>query len=530
MLCPKQSSDRRMATKKGRPYQCPLCASVFLAKNESTWEKELANHVKEAHRTGPNSKPYHCTICETNIKKWKRHAHRHRHTLALRQSQLGSTQKKSDTATVTVESVDPDISEMKDDVGSPTPHSNPPVCPDDKIEEKEENHSPTSFLNHLSWLKKYLPDKDPKLHREVRKEFEPRSEGKPLSFTTRELLRIWREGPVTEANVQKFLDLMNSPDFRKEDLVENTKSLQKEEKLSCPFPGQYEVLDQEKKTGVFCFDIIELLPFIFSDANLRRRCHFSYSLPRSGKISHPMNSEGAKEYHSFKVALQKHQGRKYDWLLLMNIFVDQFERSEVQKKKCWMISMTPANLPKNEYVKAKHKYVLAIVPCEGVDLDTILHEVVVKPLQRLERGIELSIGGETISACGSLHLLLGDHPGQSEVIGLIGPRAGYPDRFHVVHRNFLDLTRQSAAAAGIPFPQERDSLATLDLLDECVSSAQGGIKGPGSRSGAVPTATEAKETLRRQGLRPKRSCLWNLTWFRVNLFKRIGLCYMHCYV
>src|SRR5690606_22248176 len=121
--------------------------------------------------------------------------------------------------------------------------------------------------------------------------------------------------------------------------------------------------------------------------------------PLSGRISHPMNSEGAKDYHSFKVALEKKTGKKYDWLLLPNVFIDEFEKSETKKQKDWIISFCPANLSKREYLRAENKIVLCIVPATA-NLDVVLREVVVKPLQRLERGLQLTLSDCVVTACG----------------------------------------------------------------------------------------------------------------------------------
>ena len=54
---------------------------------------------------------------------------------------------------------------------------------------------------------------------------------------------------------------------------------------------------------------------------------------------------------------------------------------------------------------------VAIIP-QGVNLDEVIREIIVQSMRRLERGIQLTIGGEVRSFLGSLFCILGDHKGK----------------------------------------------------------------------------------------------------------------------
>ena len=55
---------------------------------------------------------------------------------------------------------------------------------------------------------------------------------------------------------------------------------------------------------------------------------------------------------------------------------------------------------------------IAVIP-QGVNLDEVIREIIVKSMQRLEGGVQLQIGEEVTSFLGSLFCILGDHKGTS---------------------------------------------------------------------------------------------------------------------
>jgi hypothetical protein len=86
--------------------------------------------------------------------------------------------------------------------------------------------------------------------------------------------------------------------------------------------------------------------------------------------------------------------------------------------------------------------------------------VVANPLRRLEQGVVLKrpTHGD-MNVCGSLYMMLGDHPGQAKASGLRGPLAQAPSRFSEAKKDDLDKI-------GGVLPPHRDSLATKKFLEE----------------------------------------------------------------
>jgi hypothetical protein len=86
--------------------------------------------------------------------------------------------------------------------------------------------------------------------------------------------------------------------------------------------------------------------------------------------------------------------------------------------------------------------------------------VVANPLMRLEQGtvIKRPTHGD-MNVCGSIYMMLGDHPGQAKAAGLRGPLAHAPSRFSEAQKAELDKLDGD-------LPALRDSIKTQKFLEE----------------------------------------------------------------
>ena len=534
---------------------CPLCNIGHV--------DDLNVHLKDKHAEhGKRVRKYWCFHCKQFIgkNKWRNHTRTQKHLqgqlqsniLEIMRREVANELQSSQSCTV-VNDYDPDHPQtytveamaQADTVSLTTSKATDSMDPPRRDHHSEtlrslrEQELSAEKLPSLIETEKPFELSDESMEENFRKEagetlsfrdrtlvegYGSRTPKRALSFTERELLRIFRQGPfMTEKTFGELMTLMKDPRFANEGVPNSMTGLKRLERLGVPFANLYQTL-QDGDKPVYFYDMLDVLGMVFSaDSGLYERGKFRYDYNR-GVIEHPVNSEGAKEFARYQRALEKVTKQNYDWNLLINIFVDEYDRASTQKRKSWVISCTPANLSKEDYLKMKNKYVLAIVPHDA-NLDQALAEVVVKPIRRLEQGTRLNIRGKEIRVCGGLHQILGDHPGQCKVLQLIGIGSDYPDRFRVVHKEHLDCTHFSDN-----IPPLRDALRTFELLHQLVTPASGTLgKGKNSRGKKrkLETASAATKELQLQGLRPEISSLWTLVWSRSNLFRRVGLCYLH---
>lgn len=216
---------------------------------------------------------------------------------------------------------------------------------------------------------------------------------------------------------------------------------------------------------------------LLEDPLIAPRLIFDYV--ESDVISHPCNSASWKEYQDYKDQVDIANNCVHR-LLMLRFFIDEYKQHRHRNNKVLGIYFSLANLPADLLQDSAFMYLLCLVPTKA-DMDNALEQVIVRRARQLERGVRVQVNGTDMPVVGSVDIICGDHPGQAEVSGLIGPRAFHPSRYSLAGKDELNITRFD----DIPLPTRRQSLPTYNLLCDLLS-------GP---------VTTARDTLRQYGLK-----------------------------
>jgi hypothetical protein len=354
----------------------------------------------------------------------------------------------------------------------------------------------------------------PEVERQLIKPGRPHGTQRPLSWTTR-FFAEWRQ-KVTDDAFNFLCWAVRQPEFDWQHFPRTLHRQKQVEEDGYPSlavwmticktkPGKRKK-DQKKRPriSVFFADIIELIAMIFGNSVLKESLITKYRGGENQIIEHPADTIGWLHLQS-KCDLLSLAHRKQYILVPVILMIDGYSKQGTLKQGSIAIFMTIANLPSSVLRSSQHKYLISLLPLNA-HLNNALKTIVVEPLRRLERGCTIHVGlGESLNICGSLYCLVGDHPGQAAVLGLVGPRGLYPCRHCLVKDDELHLLPQDGFSA----PQ-RDPVTTKHNLDEYKSLSR----------------STREKLLREQGLR-HYSALFELRWIQQDLFERVGICYLH---
>lgn len=106
---------------------------------------------------------------------------------------------------------------------------------------------------------------------------------------------------------------------------------------------------------VYYYSIIDLLRLLLADRNYVQGWHSSFE-ENKGNIEHPANADGFKELHAeLRRLYPSHK------LVLVNIFLDEYEQHKATKKNIYSIVMTIANVPLK--VTERNHFYIQLVNC-----------------------------------------------------------------------------------------------------------------------------------------------------------------------
>lgn len=161
--------------------------------------------------------------------------------------------------------------------------------------------------------------------------------GSKISFAASVLAEFKRTALVPRQDLQFLLNCLRDERWRKEDVPKSVYELKKEEAQAIHFPGQQQVVLDGKPINVFFFCPLDTIEILLSDDQVRKQSLWIYD-EKTKTISHPMHSNGAREYHELMEALQLLEYQKeseerrkiFQLLLLLNIFLDEYESLRVR--------------------------------------------------------------------------------------------------------------------------------------------------------------------------------------------------------
>eukprot|EP01088_Endostelium_zonatum_P009066 TRINITY_DN22256_c0_g1_i1.p1 TRINITY_DN22256_c0_g1~~TRINITY_DN22256_c0_g1_i1.p1 ORF type:complete len:664 (+),score=50.49 TRINITY_DN22256_c0_g1_i1:186-1994(+) len=236
-----------------------------------------------------------------------------------------------------------------------------------------------------------------------------------------------------------------------------------------------------------------------------------------GKIEHWLNSRAARRYSHITKLLATLYERSTkskipvaSWKMLLPVlFEDDYTVKTKRTKKQGGVYITLANFPSKKCGR-KRMFLLCILP-QGIDKLFALLDIIVRPLQNLERGIvmrNLKNRPGNHYFLGSLLALLGDHLGLSFLECITPPTSLTPCRFCLLLKWNIPLMHVGQLREPRLYPQVKKY---VDYLN----SAQRGLK------------ETYRNALTQQGFLGVVSPFWGLLWMRPNFFMHFAQCFLH---
>jgi len=178
----------------------------------------------------------------------------------------------------------------------------------------------------------------------------------------------------------------------------------------------------------------------------------------SDNISHPFNCEAWKEVENTLVIPEFQKDNKF---LMICIFVDEYKQQRTRNTLLTGIYMTLWNF---KQVNSSHgKFVVAILPPQ-VKINKVIEEIIVKPCLELEKGCKFNISIKkkiyTQIFFGTLYCINGDHMGQIEICGIVGPKGQSPSIYSLTKRETFNIAIEPGKDLKIRSAQIHEKIIT----------------------------------------------------------------------
>jgi hypothetical protein len=379
----------------------------------------------------------------------------------------------------------------------------PAVVDDDGVEEPSPHQSPAAPAGlqerrpYEVWQgvqRKELP-RPVELITSGKENFNPLTAPRGFSWTTQKLGQLVSEAGVSAATVDKFLAFLHSKEFDVNDLATTSDAVDRVMLATTPLTAVHEATLLSGK--IYYFNIIDIWAEVIAKHGLAAVRSTWIGLPAGVPRTEAWHSELWRDTERLFLDL-KAAGAK---LLFWDLMIDAFAACRMRNVSLNCIEMRPQIMLPDKHMPL---YVISVVPKE-LDIDEVLHEVIVRPTLQLEAG---RMFGQQLMA-GTIHLIAGDYVGQRDISGAHSVRGVYPDLWTMTTQEDIDKVEKPLVM--------KDVTAARAAIEKALQLEMAGERG---WKGAY------KQVLDSVGL-SKISPLWNLKIFSRFYFFRFGACGLH---